>query len=387
MKTSTALDLVPLSPPAIGPEEIAEVIATLESGWLSTGPRVRRFELEFAAYAGAAHAIALNSCTAGLHLSLLAAGVGPGDEVITTPLTFCATANVIVHAGATPVFADVDPRTGTLDPAAVDAALSSRTRAVIPVHYAGMPADVQTIRKLTRPQGIVMIEDAAHCIEGVARGCKVGAIGDFTCFSFYATKNVTTGEGGMVTTDSTEAAEWIRTASLHGLTRAAWTRHQADRPRRYDVVLPGFKYNMTDLQAAIGLHQLAQVEANHARRAAIARAYDDAFADLPLGRFSAPPAGTLHAHHVYMVRIDGSAGFTRDEVAELLAAAGVATSVHFQALHLLSYYRERFGYSRGAFPVAERLADEVLSLPMFPEITPDQQERVVDAIRSWSASR
>lgn len=381
MKTTTAVESVPFAPPAIGAEEIAEVIATLESGWLSTGPRVRRFEAEFAAYVGAAHAVALNSCTAGLHLALLAAGVGPGDEVITTPLTFCATANVIVHAGATPVFADVDPRTGTLAPAAVEAALSPRTRAVIPVHYGGMPADVLAIRAITQPQGIVMIEDAAHCIEGIARGRKVGAIGDFTCFSFYATKNITTGEGGMLTTASAEAAEWIRTASLHGMTRPAWTRHQIGRPARYDVVLPGFKYNMTDLQAAIGLHQLAQIEVNYARRAAIARAYDEAFADLPLGRFAPPPAGSRHAHHLYMVLVDGRAGITRDEAAERLAEAGVSTSVHFHPLHLHSYYRGRFGYSRGAFPVAEQLADTVLSLPLSPALSDAQVDHVISVVR------
>lgn len=381
MKTTTAVESVPFAPPAIGAEEIAEVIATLESGWLSTGPRVRRFEAEFAAYVGAAHAVALNSCTAGLHLALLAAGVGPGDEVITTPLTFCATANVIVHAGATPVFADVDPRTGTLAPAAVEAALSPRTRAVIPVHYGGMPADVLAIRAITQPQGIVMIEDAAHCIEGIARGRKVGAIGDFTCFSFYATKNITTGEGGMLTTASAEAAEWIRTASLHGMTRPAWTRHQIGRPARYDVVLPGFKYNMTDLQAAMGLHQLAQIEVNYARRAAIARAYDEAFADLPLGRFAPPPAGSRHAHHLYMVLVDGRAGITRDEAAERLAEAGVSTSVHFHPLHLHSYYRDRFGYSRGAFPVAEQLADTVLSLPLSPALSDAQVDHVISVVR------
>lgn len=381
MKTTTAVESVPFAPPAIGAEEIAEVIATLESGWLSTGPRVRRFEAEFAAYVGAAHAVALNSCTAGLHLALLAAGVGPGDEVITTPLTFCATANVIVHAGATPVFADVDPRTGTLAPAAVEAALSPRTRAVIPVHYGGMPADVLAIRAISQPQGIVMIEDAAHCIEGIARGRKVGAIGDFTCFSFYATKNITTGEGGMLTTASAEAAEWIRTASLHGMTRPAWTRHQIGRPARYDVVLPGFKYNMTDLQAAMGLHQLAQIEVNYARRAAIARAYDEAFADLPLGRFAPPPAGSRHAHHLYMVLVDGRAGITRDEAAERLAEAGVSTSVHFHPLHLHSYYRDRFGYSRGAFPVAEQLADTVLSLPLSPALSDAQVDHVISVVR------
>jgi dTDP-4-amino-4,6-dideoxygalactose transaminase len=374
MKTTTAVESVPFAPPAIGAEEIAEVIATLESGWLSTGPRVRRFEAEFAAYVGAAHAVALNSCTAGLHLA-------PGDEVITTPLTFCATANVIVHAGATPVFADVDPRTGTLAPAAVEAALSPRTRAVIPVHYGGMPADVLAIRAITQPQGIVMIEDAAHCIEGIARGRKVGAIGDFTCFSFYATKNITTGEGGMLTTASAEAAEWIRTASLHGMTRPAWTRHQIGRPARYDVVLPGFKYNMTDLQAAMGLHQLAQIEVNYARRAAIARAYEEAFADLPLGRFAPPPAGSRHAHHLYMVLVDGRAGITRDEAAERLAEAGVSTSVHFHPLHLHSYYRDRFGYSRGAFPVAEQLADTVLSLPLSPALSDAQVDHVISVVR------
>ena len=371
---------VPFSPPAIGPEESAEVLATLASGWLSTGPRVRAFERAFAEYIGAPHAIALNSCTAGLHLSLLAAGVGPGDEVITTPLTFCATANVIVHVGATPVFADVDPRTGNIDPAAVAQAITPRTRAVIPVHYAGLPADVLAIRRLTASRGVPMIEDAAHCIEGIAANRKVGTIGDFTCFSFYATKNLTTGEGGMVTTASAEAAERIRTASLHGMSRAAWARHQGTRPSRYDVVMPGFKYNMPDLQAAIGLHQLARIGANHARRAAIAAAYDAAITDLPIARFAPPPAGSTHAHHLYTVLIDG-AGLSRDRVADALAEAGVATSVHFPAVHLHSYYRDRFGFRPGTFPAAERIADSVLSLPMSPALGDEHVDRVIDAVR------
>src|SRR5580765_6203546 len=255
MKTAVAVDVVPFSPPDIGGGEIAEVIATLESGWLSTGPRVHRFEEAFAAYIGAPHAVALNSCTAGLHLSLLAAGVGPGDEVITTPLTFCATANVIIHAGATPVFADIDPATGNLDPAAVAAALTPRTRAIIPVHYGGRPATVAAFQTLARRHQLTIVEDAAHCIEGVDAGRKVGTISDFTCFSFYATKNLTTGEGGMVTTASATAAEAIRVSSLHGMSRDAWSRYQRLSPTSYDVVLPGFKYNMSDLQAAIGLHQ------------------------------------------------------------------------------------------------------------------------------------
>jgi dTDP-4-amino-4,6-dideoxygalactose transaminase len=381
MRAVAAAGVVPFSPPALGPEESAEVMATLESGWLSTGPRVSRFEQAFAGYVGATHAIALNSCTAGLHLSLLAAGVGPGDEVITTPLTFCATANVIIHTGATPVFADVDPRTGNIDPAAVARAVTSRTRAVIPVHYAGLPADVHAIRQITVPRGIAMIEDAAHCVEGVAAGRKVGTIGDFTCFSFYATKNLTTGEGGMVTTDSAEAAEYIRVASLHGMSRAAWSRHRHARPSRYDVVMPGFKYNMPDLQAAIGLHQLAQLDRNHARRREIAFAYDDAFSDLPITRFAPAAPGSVHAHHLYTVLIDEIPGRSRDVVADRLADAGVASSVHFQAVHLHSYYRDRFGFTRGAFPAAERIADTVLSLPLSPALSDAQVGQVIDAFR------
>ncbi len=381
MRTTVATGTVPFAAPEIGPEETAEVIATLESGWLSTGPRVRRFEQAFAQYVGAQHAIALNSCTAGLHLSLLAAGVGPGDEVITTPLTFCATANVIVHTGATPVFVDVNPDTGNIDPAAVEAAITSRTRAVIPVHYGGLPADVHAIRRITAPRGLVMIEDAAHCIEGVASGRKVGTIADFTCFSFYATKNVTTGEGGMVTTASASAAEQIRIASLHGMTRPAWSRHQATRPTRYDVVMPGFKYNMTDLQAAIGLHQLARVGRNHARRAEITEQYDEAFRDLPIARFLPAPARSRHAHHLYTVMIDEGTGPSRDDVAEYLATYGVASSVHFQALHLHSYYRERFGFTPGWFPAAERIADTVLSLPLSPSLSDGQVAQVIDVFR------
>ena len=382
MKTAlAAVGNVPFSPPAIGPAESAEVLAALASGWLSTGPRVRAFEAAFADYIGAPHAIALNSCTAGLHLSLLAAGVGPGDEVVTTPLTFCATANVIVHAGATPVFADVDPKTGNIDPAALAAAITPRTKALVPVHYGGLPADVLTIRRIAAPRGIAMIEDAAHCIEGVVAGRKVGTIGDFTCFSFYATKNLTTGEGGMVTTASAEAADRIRVMSLHGMSRAAWSRHQAMRPSRYDVVAAGFKYNMPDLQAAIGLHQLVSLERHHARRVEIAAAYDAAFADLPIERFAPPPIGSVHAHHLYTVLIGDAAGRTRDDVADALADAGVASSVHFQAVHLHTYYRDRFGFSRGMFPAAERIADTVLSLPLSPALSDDQVDQVIEAFR------
>ncbi len=382
MKTVTAALPVPFSPPDIGAEEIAEVIATLESGWLSTGPRVRRFEAAFAAYTQAPHALALNSCTAGLHLALLASGIGPGDEVITTPLTFCATANVIVHVGATPVFADVDPLTGNLDPAATAAAITPRTRAIVPVHYGGRPADVHAFNALARQHGLVTIEDAAHCIEGVAGGRKIGSTGDFTCFSFYATKNLTTGEGGMVTTASAASAERMRVASLHGMTRAAWSRYQADGPVSYDVVLPGFKYNMTDIQAALGLHQLAALARHHVRRAAIAHRYDEALRDLPVRTFAPLPAASVHAHHLYTILIDEASTPTRDDVARVLGAAGISTSVHFPVVHLHSYYARRYGFRAGQFPHAERIARTVLSLPLSPAHTDEQVSSVIHAVRT-----
>jgi dTDP-4-amino-4,6-dideoxygalactose transaminase len=341
---------------------------------------VRQFEEAFAAYIGAPHAVALNSCTAGLHLSLLAAGIGPGDEVITTPLTFCATANVILHAGATPVFADVDLTTGNLDPAAAADAITPRTRAVLPVHYAGRPADVTAFRALADRHALVLIEDAAHCIEGVADGRKIGTTGDCTSFSFYATKNLTTGEGGMVTTASGEVADRIRVASQHGMTRPAWSRYQALQPSRYDVVTPGFKYNMTDLQAAIGLHQLAAIDRHQARRRAITAIYDQALARVPVGHFASVPPGTLHAHHLYPVLVDGSEGPTRDDIALALSVAGVASSVHFPAVHLHTFYRERFGYRRGQFPAAERIADTVLSLPLSPALADAQVDQVISAL-------
>ncbi len=389
MTTVTAVGSVPFSPPDIGADEIAEVVATLESGWLSTGPRVRQFEADFAAYIGAPYAIALNSCTAGLHLALLAAGVGPGDEVITSPLTFCATANVVVHTGATPVFADIDPATGNLDPEAAAAAVTPRTRVLLPVHYGGRPADVEAFAALAQRHGLLTVEDAAHCIEGVVAGRKVGTTADYTSFSFYATKNLTTGEGGMVTTASAGGAEQIRIASQHGLTRDAWSRLDGTRSPSYDVALPGFKYNMTDLQAAIGLHQLRAIERHWRRRSEIVARYDEGLDGLPLARLSDVPAGTIHAHHLYTVLVDdvpkrvtadeGPSG-QRDGLAAALREAGVATSVHFPPVHLTRYYAHRFGYRRGQFPHAEAHADRVLSLPLSPALEDRHVEAVIDAV-------
>jgi len=378
--TATAV-VVPFAPPAIGAGEIAEVIDTLESGWLSTGPRVAAFERAFADYAGAAHAVAVNSGTAALHLSLLAAGVVPGDEVITTPMTFCATANAIIHAGGTPVFADIDPATGNLDPAAAAVAVTGRTRALLPVHFAGRPADMEALSCIAARHGADLIEDAAHCVEGIAADRKVGSIGRFTCFSFYATKNLTTGEGGMVTTADASAAAFIRSASLHGLSRSAWGRYAPGGSAEYDVLLPGFKYNMMDLQAAIGLHQLARIGELHARRTRIWQRYDAGLAGLPLRR--PPPArcGDVHARHLYTVLLDErAAGLPRDALQARLRERGISTSVHFKALHLHPYYQSRFGLRRGMFPAAEAVSDTTLSLPLSAAMEPPAAEHVIEAL-------
>lgn len=374
-------EVVPVSfaPPQIGQEEVAEVVATLESGWLSTGPRVEQFERAFANYIGASHAVALNSGTAALHLSLLAAGIGEGDEVVTTPLTFCATANVVLHVGATPRFADIDPESWNLSAEAAAATITPRTRALLPVHYAGRPADTRMLRALATRHGCVLIEDAAHCVEGRSAGVKIGLTADLTCFSFYATKNLTTGEGGMLTTEREDWASFARVASLHGISRNGWVRSTQGSPD-YDVVMPGYKYNMMDLQAAIGLHQLASLEARLERREAIWRRYDEALAGFAVTRPAPVRHGDRHARHLYTVLVDPACGWTRHELAAALHREGIATSVHFKALHLQPYYAERFHLRPGMFPIAEMVSERTLSLPLSSAMTDEQVERVISVL-------
>lgn len=371
---------VDFAPPAIGAGEIDEVVATLRSGWLSTGPRVHRFEREFAAYVGARHAVAVNSCTAALHLSLIVTGVGPGDEVVTTPLTFCATANTVVHVGATPKFADIDPITWNLSPDAAAEAATARTKAFMPVHYGGRPVDVRAFRALASRRGAVLIEDAAHCVEGVASGTKVGSTGDLTCFSFYATKNLTTAEGGMLTTNDEQWASAARTASLHGMSRAAWDRYARTGTPDYDVVMPGFKYNMPDVLAAIGLHQLARLDEHWRRREEVCRRYDEAFTGLALTRPAPVPEGDRHARHLYTVLVEPETGWSRDDLAAAIREDGITTSVHFRPVHLHSYYAKRFGLRRGMFPVAERVADRTLSLPLSAAMTDGDVDAVIASV-------
>jgi len=384
-----ATDLVvSFAPPDIGDDEMRAVVEVLQSGWLTTGPKVKAFEAAVAAYTGAQHAVAVNSGTAALHLSLLAAGVEAGREVVTTPYTFCATINAIIHAGGTPVLADIDLTTLNLDPAAAEAAVTPRTAALLPVHFAGRPAPLVRLGGIAARHGLTMIDDAAHAFGAAAGSRRIGAAADLTAFSFHAVKNITTGEGGMVTTNRADWAERIRVMALHGMSRDAWARYAGRGAAQYEVVAAGFKYNMMDLQAAIGLQQLARIEAMQAHRRVLWRRYDEALADLPLTR-PAPvsrrdvgePEPT-HAHHLYTVLVDqGLCGWTRDDLAVALRERGIATSVHFKAIHLHRYYAERFGYRRGMFPNAEFVSDRTLSLPLSAGTDEADVDRVITVLR------
>lgn len=369
--------------PQILDAEIDEVVATLRSGWIGTGPKVAKFEKQFADYIGASHAVALNSCTAGLHLALLAIGLKPGDEVIVPSMTFAATANTVIHAGGVPVLADVDRRTMCLDVEDAAQRITSRTRALLPVHFAGRACNMDPLLALARKHGLSVIEDCAHAIETLYHGKHVGTFGDFGAFSFYATKNVVTGEGGMVTTANAEFASRIKMMGLHGLSGDAWKRFSDAGFKHYEVVAPGFKYNMMDLQASLGMHQLARVEENLLRRQQVWVQYDEAFADLPV--FLNPPEeeNTRHARHLYTLILDiDKLRADRDEIQAALHKQNIGTGIHYRALHLHRYYKETFGYREGDLPNAEWISARTLSLPLSPKLTDEDVEDVVVAVRS-----
>jgi dTDP-4-amino-4,6-dideoxygalactose transaminase len=369
--------------PDIGDEEIREVVATMESGWLGTGPRVAAFEAQFAQFKMAApsQVAALNSCTAALHLSLIAAGVGPGDEVITSPLTFCATANAILHTGATPVLVDVDPRTMNIDPAGIEARITPRTRALLPVHFAGLPCEMDEILQIAVRHRLSVIEDCAHAVEATYRGRPTGTLGDFGCFSFYATKNVTTGEGGMVIARDAQHIRRIRTLALHGMTRDAWKRFSDDGYKHYQVVECGFKYNMMDLQAAIGTHQLARVEPSWEKRRAVWARYQDAFAKLPISCPAEPAPHLRHAYHLYTLLLDETrCGLSRDAFMAKMAAQGVGVGVHYVALTEHPYYQTQLGWSPDDTPHATAIGRQTVSLPLSPKLDPGDVDRVIDAV-------
>ena len=369
--------------PLIEEADIAEVVDSLRSGWIGTGPKVARFESMFRDYVGTKHAVAVNSCTAALHLSLVVSGIGPGDEVITTPMTFCATANAILHTGAIPIFVDVNLATMNIDPARIEAAITPRTRAILPVHLAGRPCDMERIEAIANKHGLLVIEDAAHTIEGRHHGRKIGAISRLTCFSFYVTKNIVTGEGGMVTTDDDDFADKIKMYALHGMSADAWSRFSDKGYKHYQVVFPGYKYNMTDMQAALGIHQLPRIDQYLARRNEIWQHYDAAFADLPISRPTPAEPNTIHARHLYTILVEQErTGKTRDQVMHDLYKAGVGTGVHYTALHLHPYYRERFGYKEGDFPNAEKIGGTTLSLPLSAKLTNANVAKVVSELRN-----
>lgn len=373
-------DFIPIARPDIGQEEIDEVVDTLRSGWLVYGRKTQRFEQAFAEFVGAPHAVGVSSCTAGMHLALLALGVGPGDEVITTPLTFAATANVIVHVGATPVLADICADDLNIDPAEIERRITPRTRAIMPVHYAGQPYRMDEVLDIARRHNLRVIEDAACAVGSRYRGRPVGSFGDCAVFSFYAIKNMTTSEGGMLTTAGTELAEQVSVLRNQGMDANAWNRYAEGGMPFYTVSTPGFNYRMTDLQASIGLGQLPKLPAFNRRRAELAALYDAMFAELAAVE---PPVVRTEVEtnwYIYVIRLNEGCP-PRNEVVDRLRAKGIGTAVHYLPVHYHPYYRERYGFQRGDFPVAEAEFERIISIPLFPQMTEGDVERVVGAVR------
>jgi len=386
MTNSAPAPFLPFALPEIGDEEIAEVVDSLRSGWVTTGPKAKRFEQDFVAFLGdpALHAVAVNSATAGLHLALEALGIGPGDEVITTTHTFTATAEVARYLGADLQFVDVDPATLCIDPAAVEAAITPRTKAIIPVHYAGLAADMPELLAIAGRHGLRVVEDAAHALPTTVGGALVGTLGsDATVFSFYANKTITTGEGGMLVTLDPALAERARVMRLHGMSRDAFDRFRSEKPAwYYEIVAPGFKYNLTDLAAALGLHQLKKARTFRDQRARIAAAYDHGLQGLPVVLPPRPAGDELHAWHLYVLRLSDAAPIGRDALIERLHAAGIGCSVHYIPLHLQPYWRDRYGLQPAMFPHSQHAYERMLSLPIYPRMGEADVARVVDALRS-----
>lgn len=376
--------------PDIHEAEIREVEACMRSGWLGTGPRVARFEQDFAAYKGLSpsQVAGLNSCTAALHVSMVSAALEPGSEVITTPLTFCATINSILHAGLTPVLADVDPLTQNIDPAAIEAVITPRTRAILPVHFAGRPCEMEEIMTIARKHGLVVIEDCAHAIETEYHGKKAGTFGDFGCFSFYVTKNVVTGEGGMIVGRDEAMVARARVLALHGMSKDAWHRFGDTGYKHYHVVECGFKYNMMDMQAAIGIHQLSRVEHSWRRRKEIWDYYNEALRELPLDLPEAPAVNTRHAYHLYTVMVDqAQCGIDRDAFLDVMNRKAIGTGVHYLSIPEHPYYQQRFGWRPEQWPNAMRIGRQTVSLPISPKLNDGELERVINAVNTTIASR
>ena len=386
---------LPFALPSIGDQEIAEVVDSLRSGWITTGPKVKRFESDLAAYVDSTHAIAVNSCTAGLHIALTALGVGSGDEVIVPTLTFCSTANVVVHLGARPVLVDVG-EDFNVTPEAIKAAITPRTKAIVPVHYGGQACDLDAIYALAARHNLPVVEDAAHAIGAAYRSIKVGsdrlpqATGNLhrvTVFSFYAVKNMTTGEGGMISTADDDLAQHMRLLTLHGMSRDAWKRYTSAGSWYYEVVMAGYKDNMTDIQAALGIHQLGRLDDFIRTRGRYARLYDEAFADLQEVATPVIHSDRGHAYHLYVIRLElDSLVIDRAQFITALKAHNIGTSVHFIPVHLHPFYQEQFGYRRGDLPQAEAIYDRIVSLPLYPGMSEADVHDVIQAVRQIVAT-
>jgi dTDP-4-amino-4,6-dideoxygalactose transaminase len=373
---------LPFHQPLVDADDERAVLETLRSGWLTTGPRTKAFEKDLAAYTGAAHCVGVNSCTAALHLALEAVGVGPGDEVITSPITFASTANVIVHRGAQPVFVDVEPDTFNIDASAIERAVTPRTKALIPVDFAGHPCDLDALMALGARHGLPVIEDAAHAIGAQYKGRPIGGVADMTCFSFYATKNITSGEGGALTTNRQEWAERISVMALHGISRDAWKRYGSEGYKHWDIIAPGYKYNMFDIQASLVRSQLNKMDAFHKRRVSLKQRLDAGLSDCPEIALPSERADVVHAYHLYPILVRTERlGADRDTIMNAIQAENIGIGIHFRAVHLHPFYADTFGFRRGMFPVAEAYSDQTISLPLYPRMTDQDADDTVAAVR------
>lgn len=369
--------------PHITDHEISEVLDCMSTGWLGTGPRVEHFETRFSAYKKVNRSLvaAVNSCTAALHVSLIAANIGPGDEVITTPLTFCATVNAIIHAGATPVLADVNPHTFNIELNEIKKMVTAKTKAVVPVHFAGRPCEIEEICEFSKLRGLTVIEDCAHAIETETNGKKAGTFGDFGCFSFYVTKNIATGEGGMVIGKNQDNIDKVKRLALHGMSKDAWNRFGDDGYKHYQVVECGFKYNMMDIQAAIGIPQLERVDTNWSRRENIWQRYQAAFENLPITRPLEPEVGTRHGYHLYTLLIDESrCGIDRDEILQRMTKLGVGVGVHYMSIPEHPFYQQKFKWNSNDYPNAKKIGQQTVSIPISPKLSDEEVAKVIHAV-------
>ena len=369
--------------PLIGEEEIDEVINCLRTGWLGTGPKVKLFEEQFSQHQNSRYAVGLNSCTAALHLSMLALEIGPGDEVITTPLTFCATINSIIHAGATPVLADVDPVSMNIDPASIQEKITEKTKCILPVHFAGRSCDMDSIMKITKEKNLLLVEDCAHAIETEYKNRAAGTFGEFGCFSFYVTKNVVTGEGGMVVTNNKQHADRVKRLALHGMSKDAWNRFSDEGYQHYYVEEAGYKYNMMDIQASIGIHQLKKIEKHWQRRKIIWDFYNEELKDLPITRPSTIEENTKHAYHLYTILIDEKrTGISRDEFLNKMQSKNIGTGVHYLSIPEHPYYQRTYGWKPEDYPNAMRIGRQTVSLPLSPKLTNKNIQDVTDTVKN-----